>query len=456
MRTTFFRLIVLIGVIGLITGANVFAQQTRPRTPTQKPAAQKQPAADIKITYRSTTSGHTYQSTTMIKGARERNEMNTGSGMDVITITQCDLKRTLQISDRAKKYVITPMDTVEASQSPAPNTEATARPSVRGGVVTYTSTATDTGERKEMFGFTARHIKTSLTIQSSPDACNPTNQRMETDGWYIDLSYGLDCDLGRAQVASRPMAVGGCRDRVQFRRQGVAKTGYPLSETTTMYGPDGNVVFTSTKEVVELSRSPLDSALFDVPAGYAEARDTQELYAMPSMDATMGGQFNQGVQQPPVSATVTSTPAGAKARGALRVGVVTINNKTNKAVSIETLRDRLVGNIESAGVDAVSLNAISQMEAEIEAKAKDCDFILYTDITALKSSKLGGMFGRVTGVEGASKTEAKIEYKLFAVGESSPRLSTSATAKQEGEEASAGTAIDTEAKQVVAAVMKRS
>jgi hypothetical protein len=139
------------------------------------------------------------------------------------------------------------------------------------------------------------------------------------------------------------------------------------------------------------------------------------------------------------------------------VGVVTFNNKAGKPVSIDSLRERLISNIESTGVDAVSLNAISLAEAEAEAKAKQCDFILYTDITALKSSaakKLGGMFGGAVGLSGGNKTEARVDYRLFAVGESSPRLQSSATAKEEGDEQSAGTAIDTEAQQVSAAVKR--
>ena len=177
-----------------------------------------------------------------------------------------------------------------------------------------------------------------------------------------------------------------------------------------------------------------------------------KLYAMPSMDSMI----NQAQDQSADRTQDTRPVAGTKAAGVLRVGVVTINNKSNKPVSLDTLRDRLVSSIESSGVDAVPLNAISQAEAEIEAKAKQCDFILYTDIASLKSSKLGGMFGRVTGVEGASKTEAKVDFKLFAVGEASPRLQSSASAKIEGDEESAGNAIDTEARQVVAAVKKRS
>ena len=146
-----------------------------------------------------------------------------------------------------------------------------------------TTTAVDTGERKEMFGFQARHVKTSLIIESSPDACNPVKQRMETDGWYIDFSFGLNCDIGGRPPMGGPFPRGGCRDAVRFNRQGAARTGYALQETTTSYGPDGRVAFTSTKEVVELSREPLDASLFDIPAGYVEAASAQELYAMPSM-----------------------------------------------------------------------------------------------------------------------------------------------------------------------------
>jgi hypothetical protein len=456
MRTSYsvFSLVVMLSI--LVTAESMLAQ-TRTRPATQKPPAAQKPAGDLKIKYKSTTGGQTMESATMIKGARERNEMNVGGGMDVINITQCDLKRTVQISDSARKYIITPMETGTSDQpatSPAPTAP---QPSRRGGVVTYTSTATDTGERKQMYGFTARRVKTSLKIESSPDACNPVNQRMETDGWYIDFTVNFDCDLERARIASPARAGGGCRDRTVFKRQGSARTGYPLSETTTMYGPDGSVTFTSSKEVVELSREPLDPALFDIPTGYTEAKDTAELYAVPSMDTIMS-QANQEAKE---AATGEQQPqsTGAKREGVLLVGVVTINNKSGKPVSIDALRERLVSNIEAAAIDAIPLNAISPMEAEVEAKAKGCDYILYTDITTLKTSaakKLGGMFGRVAGVEGIGKTEAKVEFKLFAVGETSPRLQSSATAKEEGDEASAGTALDAEARQVSAAIRKKS
>jgi hypothetical protein len=216
-------------------------------------------------------------------------------------------------------------------------------------------------------------------------------------------------------------------------------------------------MFTSTKEVLELSREPLDAALFEVPGGYVETANIQELYGMPSMDAN--SQVIGGRQPVDNTQSGMSSAGNVKAPGTIRVGVVQVNNKTDHQVSEESLRERLKGNIQGSGVEAISLNATSPREAEAEAKAKQCDFILYTDITALKTSaakKLGGMFGRVTGVGGIDKTESKIEFRLFAVSESSPRLRSSAVAKEEGDEASAGTAIDQEAKVVSAEVWKKN
>jgi hypothetical protein len=166
----------------------------------------------------------------------------------------------------------------------------------------------------------------------------------------------------------------------------------------------------------------------------------------------MSGQ-QQGNTQ--TTATSPSVSTGAKQPGTLRVGVVQVNNKAGKPISQEALRQRLIGQIQAASIEAVPLNGLSPSEIEAEAKAKQCDYILYSDVTALKTSKIGGMFGRVTGVEGVGKTEAKVEFKLFALGESSPRLQASASAKVEGDEASAGTAIDAEAKAVIAEVRKR-
>ena len=72
-----------------------------------------------------------------------------------------------------------------------------------------------------------------------------------------------------------------------------------------------------------------------------------------------------------------------------------------------------------------------------------------------RTREIGIMFGSIAGMQNAVKTEAKLEFKLFAVGEQAPRLSSSASAKEEGDENSAGTALDSEARAVVTEVKKK-
>ncbi len=209
----------------------------------RKPDTDEPIRGDFKITIKTNVAGQDMQNTTMIKGLRERSEMNMGGmNMGMVSVTQCDLKRTIQINDRAHKYIITPMESDDSSGVSgeggmgASTGGSTAR---RGGVVTMTVSTVDTGERKQMFGFTARHLKRTMTSESSPDACQPQQMKMETDGWYINLEYGLSCSSARpTQMGGRP-APQGCRDRYQFKRTGPVNPGYPLIETTTMYGPDG-------------------------------------------------------------------------------------------------------------------------------------------------------------------------------------------------------------------------
>ena len=102
-----------------------------------------------------------------------------------------------------------------------------------------------------------------------------------------------------------------------------------------------------------------------------------------------------------------------------------------------------------------ALDGVFPMEADAEAKVKKVDFILYTDIATLKMNKLGGLLGGLSGGSAIPKTESKLEFKLFAVGETAPRLQSNTSAKEEGDENSVGTAVDAEARMVAAEVRKR-
>src|SRR2546423_3407248 len=142
----------------------------------QRRADEKPISGDFKITLRTTVAGQSTQSTTMIKGARERNETSMNAGgfsMNPVNITQCDMPRTIQLNDRARKYLVTRMDSDTSSgDAETGNMGAPAGTGARrGGVVTMSMNTVDTGERKEMFGFAARHLKRATMMESSADAC---------------------------------------------------------------------------------------------------------------------------------------------------------------------------------------------------------------------------------------------------------------------------------------------
>jgi hypothetical protein len=228
--------------------------------------------ADLKITTKSGASGQTATSTTYIKGARQRTE-----GVGYTTIYQCDLKRMIYINDKTRTYVITPLGGANSSKPAGAQSGGAQR---RGGVITYTTTSTDTTERKEMFGLTAKRMKSKTVVAASEGACNSMNMEMETDGWYADLPGGQSCLTDGA--SSLPVDQSDCVDEVRYKTEGAANMGYPLTTTTTIkfnMGADGPTIppSTSTQEVTEVSTATLDRALFEIPAGYTEVKSTQEL-----------------------------------------------------------------------------------------------------------------------------------------------------------------------------------
>jgi hypothetical protein len=309
-----------------------------------------------------------------------------------------------------------------------------------------------------MFGFTARHIKRTMITQSSPDACNQQQQKWETDGWYINLEYGLNCGAEGSAANLKRMAPQGCRDRYESKRTGPSHTGFPLIEKTTMYGADGRVVMTISREVVELSRQPLSAALFDIPAGYTEAKTSNEMYGAPSAAEIMAAQTQTGVTPASGQSSMPAAPATAVATARAKVGVVEFNNKAKASVSTEELRQQLIATLNGNGVEAVALNASSASEAEIEAKAKGCTYILYTDLSTLKTAsagkKLGGFLGKATGVGSGEtgKSETKLDYRLVPVGGGAPKLQSSSSAKEDTTAASINAALQGEARAVTGAV----
>ena len=120
-----------------------------------------------------------------------------------------------------------------------------------GGRVEVNSTITDTGERKQIFGLNARHLKTKVTQKSSDEACTKVDQTFEVDGWYADL--GKDVASCASSVAPPVRQSQGCQDAVVEHHSGSGKPGYPLQQNVTMHNPDGSTMVVSIN-VTEVSR----------------------------------------------------------------------------------------------------------------------------------------------------------------------------------------------------------
>ncbi len=191
-------------------------------------------------------------SETSIKGARERS-VNQGPNGSTITLRQCDLKRTVTLNEQAQTYLVSndPQDE-NAARAAALATGAPAA-EVSGGKITVTTTVTDTGERKVMYGYQARHLKAKVVEEPSSDACNQVRRSFDIDGWFADISKE---QAACAQIAPPVQQGTGCHDTVIARRVGSGKPGYPLRETIAMPAPDGSTT-TVTIQISELTKQEL-------------------------------------------------------------------------------------------------------------------------------------------------------------------------------------------------------
>ena len=372
--------------------------------------------ADTKIKSRQNSGGQTYENTSYIKGKRQRTE---NSGGQMVTIEQCDLRRNLQLMPAAKVYTVQPYD----EASPSSNTTSTHTthpqpgPVTKGGVVTSTVTLKDTGERKQMFGYTARHIITTMVMESSPDACSQNNMRMEIDGWYIDATFALDCDINRQYSAYRPpVKAGGCRDRYETKTIGTAKKGFAVYEKMTMLGANGAPSFSTTNEVVEISQATLDQSLFEVPPDYRQVDDFASAfsaaYANPqasTANANTAANVNPTASQPSSTATATTAAVGPKRAGVIRIGVVAVKpgNMTEGMDAQQmaaAVRNTMMENLKGSNIEAVPIDGTGGIQAE--AQQKECDYLVFANVSLKKG---GGGFGSFMN-SAAGKVASNVGY----------------------------------------------
>jgi hypothetical protein len=240
-------------------------------------------------------------------------------------------------------------------------------------------------------------------MEPMPGACDSTKQRIQTEGWYVDLPSSIPA----AQESPRPVPAG-CRDTITATVNGDPKLlGFPIAYSTTIAGADGKPAVTQM-EVTDLQTAPLSEALFDVPAGMREAADIRGL--------------SQAVSDAHEAALATALTASAtppqKAVGTLLVGVTDVVNKTSSQLDTRALRDSLVANLAAAKVNAAPLAGSDLAVAQV-AGSHGYDYVVLAEVTEVKVTK-GGAFGgvlkaasKVAGANsGQEPTEANIVFTV--------------------------------------------
>ena len=368
-----------------------------------------------------TTAGQHTESVTLFKGPRQRFEFG-----DMLVIRQNDLKRTLQVTQSAKTYLVVADGASPLAGLPVPAAPTPAAAAKKPGVVNMSTTITDTSERKTAFNLQARHVKTVIDRQPQPGACDSSKQHIETDGWYVDLPLTQQ-PVTDAAVPKPPADA--CIDDVNATLFGDAKAlGFPINYSTTIVGEDGkpNVV---SMDVSELEITTLDPALFDVPAGMTEAGNIGALSKALS-----------DVTEKKLADDLATNPTAAvqKRPGVPLIGVMDVVNKTTQQVDTRALRQRLITELTAGKtIDAGPLAGEGDLLQL--AGSRGYDYVLSAEITDLKASKSGGGIGgvlktasKVVGPgNGQDPTEAAITYKLVQP-DGKARLSSNAKGKDGG------------------------
>ena len=238
----------------------------------------------LKFTIRySTNGGQTGQQTQYVEVDRRRDEhrnfVGANYGPPLAFITRCDMGQNFELNLEDKQYVSNPIPKFpSAAEREALAAKHSASAAQRTPTILVEITTVDTGERKNLFGYEARHV---ITTEKHTRLSGPKDDDQESvrDGWYADLPTSLSCyPKSRGGVAfltarnmSEPV------DVPSLKVVGTPEAGFALSVTTTSHftyklpnGSKHDGTSISQREVTDLVSGPLDPQLFEVPRGFME------------------------------------------------------------------------------------------------------------------------------------------------------------------------------------------
>lgn len=276
------------------------------------PLMQASEKTGIKMTIRHVLAGNPSEQTVYVQGDRKRMEFRNSvgqsrsdgsqqwlSGPRLAAITRCDLGQVFELNLDAAEYVSAPYPPkpltqaeIEARGLSKPTISQSGKPTQR-----IETTTADTGERKEFFGHTARHI--IITRKRIPlEGSHSEPQETVTDGWYIDLDPQVSCDRrpSKGKRAHGYLVAGNQpAEKPEFVDVGESETGFPVQSLTVSKGtytlPHGTNKQTNSKSetlVTQLELGPLDLGLFEIPPRF---KHVLQIERNPKVSASSGQGF---------------------------------------------------------------------------------------------------------------------------------------------------------------------
>jgi hypothetical protein len=265
--------------------------------------------------------------TTMVQGSNERKETSFAMGqmtMHQVTITRCSDRQVITVNDMAKIYKVDSLDAVAPTIVPETNKNPfmRTRPEQSGeGQSTTTISVQDLG-KETVNGITDAH-HSIMTMTQVSTGCETSSSNMKLEIWTAPIKIGFDCPE-KYPTATAPRSVttaGGCHMSYTFKGDvgdmRNVMTGMIVKEL--IYN-DGKLIMTG--DLKDYSTNPLDSALFNAPAGYklVSSADYDHMVQQAMMQQFMNGHGNgQDTGQPP------STDTGAAGAGNNTTGGDTTN-----------------------------------------------------------------------------------------------------------------------------------
>ena len=184
--------------------------------------------------------------------------------------------------------------------------------------------------------------------------------------------------------------------------------------------------FTTSTEVVEVTKASLDAPLFEMPPGC----QVMDMSAMMGGASAAGSTATAAPPTPKAEPTPPAPPAAPavapKTAGVVRIGVVKIKDMSGQSLPTDSLRLNLMSEIGRHQFEAIPLDAEAPLqEVQSEASSKQCDYILYTVPTQVKDAGTGGLApaSLPKGVAlDPAKYQALTAMTLYKVGKPAPEL----------------------------------